>query len=390
MGTAVSEYSMPNSRPRTYLGAMDPEERSSAHTHSVPRGLDLARGLYEDVVGPLLGMPHTACLIGEGSEVLGYDDAQSRDREWGPRLQLFVESDQVNEVQRLVSSSLPSMYQGLPTVWFSLSEDKPTHHVEVSEIGAWLSEKLPSIPADPMSAPDAATWLTLPQQHLLQLTAGAVFRDDLGDLSQLRERFAWYPVDIWRWLIASQWQLLSTVVPTLGRTVQIGDELGTRILTARCSRLILEMALLQARKYRPYPKWSSRAFAELEPTDRLSAALHGAMRADTLEGASDAILEALVLLAEGHNALDITAPVTPRIAPFEVGINNAVRPYETLNIGKLIDATVASMEDPALRDLPRVGGIDQLTHADDPLINFTSWPENLREDFRRQMSDPRG
>lgn len=232
--------------------------------------------------------------------------------------------------------------------------------------------------------------MTLPQQHLLQLTAGAVFRDDLGGLSRLRERFAWYPVDIWRWLIASQWQLLSTVVPTLGRTVQIGDELGTRILTARCSRLILEMALLQARNYRPYPKWSSRAFAELDSTGSLSSILHRAMRADSVEGALDELLEALVLLADGHNALDITAPVTPRIAPFEVGINNAVRPYDALNIGEFIDATVASLEDPALRDLPRVGGIDQLTHADDQLISFTSWPENRREDFRRQMSQPRG
>lgn len=368
---------------------MDPEARSSAPAHSVPRGLDLARGFYEDVVGPLLSMPHTACLIGEGSEVLGYDDAQSRDHEWGPRLQLFIDSDHVQEVQRLVAASLPPTYRDMPTVWFSLSAGEPTHHVEISEVGSWLSEKLPSIPRDPMSTQDAATWLTLPQQHLLQLTAGAVFRDDLGDLSRLRERFAWYPVNIWRWLIASQWQLLSTAVPTLGRTVQIGEELGTRILTARCCHLILEMTLLQARRYRPYPKWSSRAFTELDSTGSLSSVLHRAMRADAADGALDALLEALVLLAEGHNALDITAPVTPRIGPFEVGINNAVRPYETLNIGEFIDATVASLEDPALRDLPRVGGIDQLTHTDDQLINFTSWPENLREDFRRQLSEPR-
>jgi hypothetical protein len=368
---------------------MDSAAHDNALESGLPRGLELARGFYEDVVGPLLDLPHAACLIGEGSEVLGYDDAQSRDHEWGPRLQVFVDPDHVHEVQGLVASSLPSAYRGLPTVWFSLSAGKPTHHVEIADIGAWLSGKLPSIPQDPMSTPDAATWLTLPQQHLLQLTAGAVFRDDLGDLTRLRERFTWYPVDIWRWLIASQWQLLSTAAPTLGRAVQLGDELGTRILTARCCQLVLEMTLLQARSYRPYPKWSSRAFTELDSAGSVSPLLLKAMRADAADCALDVLLEALVLLAEDHNTLDITAPVPPRIAPFDVGINNAVRPYKTLNFGEFIDATVASLEDPALRDLPRVGGIDQLTHADDQLINFTGWPMTLREDFRQHLSEPR-
>lgn len=374
---------------RTYLGAMDSELRSSAPTHSVPRGLDLARGFYEDVVAPLLDMPHTACLIGEGSEVLGYDDEQSRDHEWGPRLQLFVAAGHVDEAQHVVATSLPMTYRGLSTTWFSLSAGRPTHHVEVSELEAWLRAKLPTIPADPMSTPDPAIWLTLPQQHLLQLTAGAVFRDDLGDLARLRERLAWYPVDIWRWLIASQWQLLSTTVPTLGRSVQIADELGARILAARCCRLIIEMALLQERRYRPYPKWLGRAFAELESADALSPLLHRAMTATTCGESLDALLEALVVLGDGHNALDITTPVRPRIAPFEVGINDAVRPYETLNIGEFVDATIASVEDPALRDLSRVGGIDQLTHADDQLINFTGWPQILRDDFRRQLTEVR-
>ena len=54
-------------------------------------GLDLARQFYEDAVRPLVGeLPHSAALIGPGSEVLGFDTARSTDHDWGPRLLLFL------------------------------------------------------------------------------------------------------------------------------------------------------------------------------------------------------------------------------------------------------------------------------------------------------------
>jgi hypothetical protein len=63
-------------------------------------------------------------------------------------------------------------------------------------------------------------------------------------------------------------------------------------------------------------------------------------------------------LAERHTALAITEPVTPAMADFDVNINDAVRPYPVLNTGELIEATAKSITDPALRDMPVVGGID--------------------------------
>lgn len=349
----------------------------------VPSGLDLAHGLYEEVVAPHLDLPHTACLIGEGSEVLGYDDVQSRDHEWGPRLQLFLAREHVPKAERVISEHLPSTYRGLPTTWFSLTAGKPAHHVEINTLEDWLHEKLPTIPP---SKPDVASWLTMPQQHLLQLTAGAVFHDDPGDLTSLRRQFTWYPADVWRWIIASQWHLLSNTVPMLGRTHQTKDVLGARILMARCCRLAMEMAFLQRRRYQPYPKWFGRAFTELEAVPPLTPLLDEAMTGSVDHRSLDALLEALRILAESHNELSITAPVTPRIDPFAVGINDAVRPYNTLNIGEFIEATIDSIEDPSLRDLSRVGSVDQLTHSDDQLINFTTWPQTLQENFRRQLS----
>lgn len=355
----------------------------SAPSNPLPAGLDLAHGLYEEFVAPHLDLPHTACLIGEGSEVLGYDDTQSRDHEWGPRLQLFLARGDVPQAERIVSERLPSTYRGLPTTWYSLSAGRPAHHVEISTLEDWCREKLPTIPPDD---PDVASWLTMPQQHLLQLTAGEVFHDELGHVISLRRRFAWYPADVWRWIIASQWHLLGNAVPMLGRAHQRQDALGARILMMRSCRLIMEMAFLQQRRYQPYPKWFGRALTELEAAPQLAPLLDEATTGPVDQQRLDALLGALCVLAEAHNDLGITAPVTPRIAPFEVGMNDAVRPYRTLNIGEFIDATIDSIEDASLRNLPRVGSIDQLTHADDQLINFTIWPQMLREKFRSQLS----
>lgn len=341
-------------------------------------GLELARSFYRDAVEPMLDRPHAAGLLGEGSEVLGYDDARSRGHEWGPRLQVSVDAADVDRTREAIAARLPAEHCGYSTSWFSLLEGCSTHHIEVATAQQWLTARIPTIPWE---EPDAAAWLSIPQQHLLQLTAGELFRDALGDMSRLRAAYAWYPLDVWRWMIAAHWHLLGNIVPIIGRTLERGDERGARLHIGRACELMMEMAFLQERRYRPYAKWLGRAFDDLSASEFLGPLLDRALqRADPA-----AISDALLLLARRHNGLRITEEVTPVISDFAVGINDAVRPYPVLNTSEIIDATVTAIEDPRLRDLPRVGSIDQLSHADDLLINFTSWPAALATEYRRQL-----
>ena len=63
-------------------------------------GLELSRQFYAELVRPILdarfpGLPHSAALLGRGSEVLGFDDEMSTDHDWKPRVLLFLrEEDQ--------------------------------------------------------------------------------------------------------------------------------------------------------------------------------------------------------------------------------------------------------------------------------------------------------
>jgi hypothetical protein len=213
-----------------------------------------------------------------------------------------------------------------------------------------------------------------------------VFRDDAGSLSRLRARYQWYPPDLWRWLIAVQWQLIGNATPFLGRSVELGDLRGARLHAARICRLIMEMAFLQERRYRPYEKWLVRAFTDLEAATDLGPLIDATLDSTPVAVADDPIYRALLVLADRHNARTISEPVTPKITEFPVNVNDAVRPYPVLNTWDLINSTVDAISDPAIRDLPRVGSIDQLTHSDDVLINFTSWPGRLAEVYRSMLT----
>jgi hypothetical protein len=183
-------------------------------------GSELARTFYADVVSRCVDVPHTACLIGEGSEVLGYDSSRSTDHEWGPRVQLFVAAEHVDRVRQTVRNGLPAEFGGYPTSWYSLAQGRVAHHVEISTLADWLRSHFR---IDLRGGLDYAAWLSFPQQHLLQLTQGTLFRDDDGELTKLRTSLAWYPTDVWRWLLATQWDLISIEQPFLGRTVEAGD-----------------------------------------------------------------------------------------------------------------------------------------------------------------------
>jgi Domain of unknown function (DUF4037) len=345
-------------------------------------GVELARGFYADVVAPLVDTAHSACLIGEGSEVLGYDSPRSTDHEWGPRLQVFVATDAVAHVRSVIGNGLPPEYQGWPTAWFSLAQQRITHHIEIATLDEWLVAHLG---VDPRSGLDYATWLGLPQQHLLQLTGGEVFHDDDGELSRVRTSLRWYPDDVWRWLVASQWHLIGNTEPLLGRTLEAGDQRGARLLVDRLCTLIMEMAFLQERRYRPYAKWFGTAFAELRAATSLGPLIDAASSEPPSARADSALSSALMALAQRHNESGISEPIAPVMADFDVNINSAVRPYPVLNTRDFIDATSRSIGDPALRALPLVGGIDQLTHADDAMINFTKWPRMLTQCYRTML-----
>ena len=321
-------------------------------------GAELSGAFYREVVRPLLPRPHAAALLGWGSDVLGYDTARSTDHGWGPRLLVLLASeDGAEELRHVLDARLPERFRGLP-VRFGWDTVAPTHHVTVATLSAWLLDQLGVDAAHGMSLLD---WLLTPQQRLLGVVAGPVHVDELGTLTQVRRTLAWYPDDVWRWLLACQWRRLAQEEAFVARTAEVGDELGSAVTAARLVRDAMRLALLLERRYAPYQKWLGTAFARIGHLDALSTHLVDAVHAADVDGRERALADAYVALARRHNAAGITARVDETIGPYHE------RPARVLMADRFADACLATVGDRALARLPAIGSVDQVVDSTDVL-----------------------
>jgi len=214
---------------------------------------------------------------------------------------------------------------------------------------------------DPTHGVSTRDWLTTPQQRLLEINARDVFHDDCGELAAVREKLAWYPDDVWLWLLACQWRRLDQEEAFVGRTAEVGDELGSRILAARLVRDSMRFAFLLERRYAPYSKWLGSAFAQLDASSALGPALRDVLSADGYRRREDALVHVVEELAARHNALAITEPVEGTVRLFHE------RPFRVIGSSRFVEACVARVEDPWLRSLPLVGAVDQFVDSTDVL-----------------------
>jgi len=315
-------------------------------------GLELARAFYEEGVSGIVGdVPHSAAFLGYGSDVLGYDTERSTDHGWGPRMQIFA------DVELDLDSRLPETFRGWP-VRYGWDDHPVRHRVEVTPLGPWLVSRLGF---DPRPGMETRDWLTTPQQLLLEITRGAVFHDGLGELESLRDALAWYPDDVWLWLVACQWRRLDQEEPFVGRAAEVGDELGSRVLAARLARDVMRLCFLLERRYAPYPKWFGTGFAELDAAAELGPALERAIAATDYETREQALVEAYEAVARRLNALGVTEHVDPTTRLFYT------RPFKVLSSRRFVDACLARVSDEWLRSLPLIGAVDQWSDSTDVL-----------------------
>lgn len=341
----------------------------------------LSAAFHTEVVAPLLdGIPHAAALVGHGSEVLGFDDltstdhsfalSSSRDRSvdsWGPRMHVFVAPGAVGPATARIDAGLPDTFHGWPV---RSGSDRPpvAHHVAVTTLGCWLDEHLGTDARDGLSSLD---WLTIPQQALLEATAGPVFADPDGELGAVRSALAAFPPQVRLWLLGCQWVRIAQEEAFVGRTAQAGDELGSRVVAARLVRELMRVAFLLARGYWPYTKWFGSAFARLPLAPELSPPLERVLRATSQSDREAALVDAYGIVARAHNAAGLTAPVDEAVRRYHD------RPFRVLGADRFAAACRAALTDPDLRELPSIGSVDQVVDSTD-VLSVTQRARRLR------------
>lgn len=336
-------------------------------------GAELARLLHGHVAPVLAarGLPYTAALVGPGSDVLGFDDVTSTDHDWGPRLQvLLTPEDHATHAAALheeLRHRLPEEVGGWTTRAAAPASDGTRgpgsggpgtpveHRVDVLTLDTLLTRVLGDV-RPPLSTAD---WLVVPQQRLLSLTAGVVLHDDLG-LERVRAELAAYPQDVWLYQQASAWSAIGEDAHLAPRAGMAGDDLGSRLVTARVCRTAVLLAFLQARRYAPYDKWLGTAFRRLPAAADLAGPLDATLAAADWRTRQRALGEVLVALLRAHNALDVTPPVPERTVPFHT------RPFAVVEAESVADLLLAAVTEPSVRSLGRrrlIGGVDLVTQS---------------------------
>jgi hypothetical protein len=321
-------------------------------------GIELSRAFYREVVAPLVPrVPHSAALIGPGSEVLAFDTARSADHDWGPRVLVFVAAGEVAEVEAKVLAGLPGRFRGLPTVFGYHGEVRPG--VTVTELGSWLVRQLGFDPRSGMSPLD---WLSVPWQRLAEVTGGEVFHDGAGGLEAARAALRWYPEDVWRYVLACQWRRIAQDEPFPGRCAEVGDELGSAVVGAGLAREVMRLALLLRRRYPPYAKWLGSALARLPGSTELGECLGSAMAARSWRQREEGLAAAYGRLAALQNRVALAERLDEGVRGFHD------RPFRVIGGDRFAAALMASVSDPVIKGLPVVGCVDQLSDSTDLLM----------------------
>jgi len=348
-------------------------------------GLELSRLFYLEAVKPILdadfpGLRYGAALIGDGSEVLGFDTEMSADHDWGARLMLFLEEGDFvryeKSIRDALSRKLPFKFLGFSTN-FGLPDSKDNdtqlleeiesgsvnHRVEILTIRRFFLDYLNFDLRSPIKAAD---WLTFPEQKLGAITSGAIYHDSL-DLQKTLAQFDYYPHDVWLYLLASGWNRIGQEEHLMGRAGIVGDEIGSAIIAGRLVRDLMRLCFLMEKRYAPYPKWFGKAFSELKCAKVLSPIFKKALSAERWQEREKSLAKAYQYVALMHNGLEITEPLSAKVDKF------FSRPFLVIHLhGKFADEICKRISDPAVKliaEKPLIGSIDQFSDSSDILSN---------------------
>lgn len=231
-------------------------------------GLRLARDYWLACVRPMIAERYpdhvhriAAGLVGHGSECYGFDDALSRDHDFGPRVCLWLTPGDFARI----GADLQRDYDALPDVFHGVSRSEATPRARgegrrdgVFEIGAFFT----SITGGPVApgSDEPHLWLALDEATLAAATNGRVFADALGAFSKARRSFRLMPDDVRLSLVSRRLGMIAQAGQyNLPRMLERGDGAAAWLCVERFADAVSSLVFLlndpATVGYAPYYKW---------------------------------------------------------------------------------------------------------------------------------------
>jgi hypothetical protein len=348
-------------------------------------GLDLCERFFFDIVKPLLdeyfpSLEYTACRLGPGSDVLGFDTIQSRDHDWGPKLDLLLDNEKyIDELNSFFHKNLrektiygySTQFQRyteadgqITLINVPNSQENTSHGIRIMTMKQFFLEYL-NWTID-HGEPTFQDWLTFPSQHLLTIARGRVFHNsEKVNIEQIRSQLAYYPEDIWFYLIGCCWQRIGQEEHLMGRAGQAGDELGSSLIANRLIRDIMRLVFLLEKQYYPYAKWFGTAFQQFTTYGSdFQPILRQIQLANTWQEREHHLSVAYQRLAmmTKEKLFDTQTDIITEISQFHN------RPFQVINGGSIAEIIFTRIQNNQIRQLPRIGSTDLFTDSTDAIF----------------------
>ena len=304
-------------------------------------GLELSRRFYEEYGAPMLHgeFPRwegqiAVGLLGSGSECLGYDDEVSRDHDFEPGFCIFLPGEDV--IDRRTAFLLERAYAKLPREYEGYRREN------VNPVGGarrgvlrwseFLTEKVGS----PDGELTLSQWFTVPEQALLEVTAGAVFRDDGGLLTEARERLAFFPEDVRRKKLAGHLLLMAQSGQyNYARCLRHGETGAAQLAAVEFVKSAMSAAFLLSRRYQPYYKWAFRALRDLPQLHTMAEPLEYLLttpcEGETAEEKQDMIEAVAATVIDVLQEQDLTKAICGDLEKHAYSVNDSVTDPEIRN-----------------------------------------------------------
>jgi hypothetical protein len=155
------------------------------------------------------------------------------------------------------------------------------------------------------------------------------------------------------YLIASQWSIIAEEQAFVKRTSDVRDEIGSRIICTRIAERLMRLCFLYKNKYAPYSKWFGTAFKRLS-LDIIHDEITAALSANTIAEREKHIVNAQVLVAELHNACNITKPFEIKVQDY---YDRDIKVIFTDNFAGIVKEKITN---PELKNIPLIGSMSQI------------------------------
>lgn len=253
------------------------------------QGLALSKEFYEEVAAPMLQreLPDYADalavgLVGEGSECFGFDDAFSRDHDWGAGICVWCPETIFPVLQPLLEPVFDKMPRSFKNYPVRMAPALRNGRVGLFSIEGFYRKFINS----PQPLSTWQQWYTVPDHFFSVCTNGEVFIDPSGEFTAFRDALlGYYPDDVLKKKLAARYGVMAQSGQyNLLRMLKRNDIAAALFSLSRFVESTVGAMYLLHRRYMPFYKWAFHGLANLPDSQHIVEKLQTVLALNLVHG----------------------------------------------------------------------------------------------------------